>query len=202
MNPPTLIRSLGDYKDWLIDTLPNQGNWTEEEYLWLTDGTNRLVEFTDGTLEPLPMTTRRHQAISLFLAFVLHGYIVPQGGAVYYAPLRLRVRPGKFREPDLILIKDADDPRAPDPFWTGADLTVEIVSDDNPDRDYEEKRHDYAEGGVPEYWIVDPLDEIITVLRLQAGAYVEHGVFRRGDTATAATLPGFAVDVSAVFDAK
>jgi hypothetical protein len=36
---------------------------------------------------------------------------------------------------------------------------------------------------------------------LQGDAYVEHGVFARGAQATSALLPGFAVDVIAVFDA-
>ncbi len=84
---------------------------------------------------------------------------------------------------------------------TGADLVAEVVSPDNPGRDLVEKRIDYAEAGIPEYWIADPRDETITVLSLWEDAYVEHGVFVRGDTATSPLLEGFAVDVTAVFDA-
>jgi Uma2 family endonuclease len=54
---------------------------------------------------------------------------------------------------------------------------------------------------IPEYWIVNPLDETITVLTLAGDAYAEHGVFRRGETATSALLDGFAAPVDAVFDA-
>ena len=60
---------------------------------------------------------------------------------------------------------------------------------------------DYAEGGIPEYWIINPLNETITVLTLRGLAYVEHGVFRRGETATSALLSGFSVLVADVFDA-
>ena len=63
------------------------------------------------------------------------------------------------------------------------------------------KRADYPEGGILEYWIVDPRDDTITVLTLKGDAYVEHGVFPRGATATSALLEGFTVDVAAVFDA-
>ena len=38
-----------------IDLLPLQGLWTEEQYLRLTDQTNRLIEFTDGSVEVLPI---------------------------------------------------------------------------------------------------------------------------------------------------
>ena len=64
-----------------------------------------------------------------------------------------------------------------------------------------EKRADYAEGGIPEYWIADQRDETITVLVLEGERYVEHGVSGRGDPATSLLLEGFTADVSAVFDA-
>ncbi len=122
-------------------------------------------------------------------------------GDVFYAPLRLRIRPRKFREPDLLLVRSADDPRAGNEYWTGADLVVEIVSPDDPDRDHVAKRADYAEAGVPEYWIVDPQAETITVLQLAEAGYVEHGVFGRGATAPSVLFPEFDVSVDAVLDA-
>ena len=60
---------------------------------------------------------------------------------------------------------------------------------------------DYAEAAVPEYWIVDPGAETITVLGLIGGVYTEHGVYGRGERAGSPTLPGFTVDVGSVFDA-
>ena len=79
---------------------------------------------------------------------------------------------------------------------------AEIVSPDRPERDLVDKRADYAEAGIPEYWIVDPRHDTITVLTLAAGAYVEHGVYARGDTATSPRLDGLAVDVASTFDAR
>jgi Uma2 family endonuclease len=180
---------------------PLQGLWTEEQYLRLTDQTNHLIEFTDGFIEVLPMPTKKHQAISLFLLLSLLAFVRPRGGAVFYAPLRLQVRPGKFREPDLLLVTDADDPRAQDEFWLGADLVMEIVSPDKPKRDIAQKPLDYAEAGIPEYWIVNPITQSITVLVLAGEAYREHGVFGRGEQAASKLLDGFGVSVDEVFDA-
>ncbi len=115
--------------------------------------------------------------------------------------LRVRIREGAFREPDLVLVRDAHDTRRRNRFCRGTDLAVEIVSPDNPKRDLVDKRRDYAEAGIPEYWIVDPRNETVTVLALQGAAYVEHGVLARGARADSILLDGLTVDVGAVFDA-
>ncbi len=186
----------------LSDTLPRQGRWSDEDYLWLTDRTRRLIEFTDGRIEELPLPTSTHQAILAFLYRALYAYMAPLGGAVMFSALRLRIREGKFREPDILVLRDRSDPRYQDRFWLGADLVAEIVSPDRPDRDLVDKRADYVEAGIPEYWIVDPRHDTITVLTLTAGAYVEHGVYSRGDTATSPLLNGLAIDVASTFDAR
>ena len=185
----------------LVEEVLPQGCWSDDDYLWLTDHTRRLVEFTDGYLEILPMPSRGHQRILAFLYSAFHAFVAPAGGEVLFAPLRLRIRPGKFREPDLLLVRDAQDARSAERFWTGADVVVEVISPDNPERDLVLKRDDYAEAGIPEYWIVDPRDETITVLRLGDGGYVEHGVYDRSARAGSPGLPGFEVDVGDVFDA-
>lgn len=179
-----------------------QGMWTEAQYLRITDTSRRLLEFTDGEIEVLPMPTDNHQSISQFLFLALFAFLQQVGGKVQYAPLRLRIREGKQREPDILLVRDAKDPRRQNRFWLGADLVAEIVSPDNPERDTVDKCAEYAEAGIPEYWIVNPDDETITVLRLANDAYIEHGVFRRGEQASSALLDGFSVDVAAVLDAE
>jgi Uma2 family endonuclease len=197
----TTVPSAPGWKDVLEEILPPQGQWSEEEYLVLTDHRNRLVEFTDGFLEILPMPTDKHQAILAFLYQAFLGFTAPQGGKVRFSPLRLQIRPGKFREPDLLLLLSGADPRRQNRFWLGADLALEVVSEEKPERDLVDKRGDYAEGRVPEYWIVNPQAETITVLRLRADAYEEAGIYRRGESAASALLAGFSVDVAAVFDA-
>ena len=185
----------------ILDRYPRQGEWTEEEYLDLTDYAQHLIEFTDGYIEILPMPTDNHQSIVLFLYECFVAFLRPLGGKVLVAPLRVHIRARKFREPDLLLLRDAKDPRRQNRYWQGADLTLEVVRADKPERDLVEKRGDYAEAGIPEYWIVNPETETITVLRLEDTAYVEYGVFGRGADATSALLLGFSVRVDAVFDA-
>ena len=185
----------------LCELLPRQGCWSDEGYLWLTDHGNRPVEFTDGRIEELPLPTSTHQTILAFLHFLFRAWVRPRGGVVVESALRLRIREGKFREPDLLVLRDRSDPRYQERYWLGADLVVEVVGPDRPDRDLVEKRADYAEARIPEYWIADPRDETLTVLVLRGEAYVEHGRYGRGETAASALLEGFSAEVSAVFDA-
>lgn len=81
-------------------------------------------------------------------------------------------------------------------------MVVEVVSADDPERDTKVKRKDYAEAGIPEYWIVNPLTAAITVLALEDEIYAEQGVFHRGEQATSNLLEGFSVGVDEVLDAK
>jgi Uma2 family endonuclease len=185
-----------------LDLAAIQGLWTEEIYLKLTDQTNQLIEFDNGVIEVLPIPTRKHQRILALLYELFTAFIRPIGGEVLFAALRMQIHSDKYREPDLLLLRDAHDPRNQEAYWLGADLVVEIVSPDDPERDTVVKRGDYAEAGIPEYWIVNPLDETIAVLALADGAYTEHGIFRRGDRATSRLLADFSVAVSEIFDAQ
>ena len=126
--------------DLVLEVMPLQGQWSEEQYLWLTELTNRLIEFADGYIEVLPMPTDRHQTILLYLCARFQSYLQSVGGKVLVAPLRLRIHERHYREPDLLLLRDARDPRRQDRYWLGADLVVELVSPDNPERDLVQKR--------------------------------------------------------------
>jgi Uma2 family endonuclease len=201
----TLVKTLRERPSlsWEVtEILPEQGEWSEEEYLWLTRNTRRLVEYSAGYVEVLPMPTKQHQIILAYLYRAFFAFLNPRGGIVLFAALRVRLYTGKFREPDLVLLLREDDPRGANEFWTGADLVVEIVSPDDPERDLVTKRAEYAEAGIPEYWIVYPAQETITVLGLRDRQYVEHGVYTRGETAVSALLDGFGVSVDEVLDAK
>ncbi len=64
-------------------------------------------------------------------------------------------------------------------------LVVEVVSPGEPgepnyDRDYIDKRKEYARRGIPEYWLIDPMRAVVLVLSLSGGAY-NAAEFREGD---------------------
>lgn len=179
---------------------PNQGEWDEDDYLALD--TNHLVEFTNGYIEVLPMPTIPHQRLVFFFHRMLWAFVIEhQLGEVLAAPLRVRLRPRKYREPDVVFIRAEKIAQQGIQYWENVDLVMEVVSPDDPDRDYKKKRSEYAQIGIAEYWIIDPLQELITVFTLNGEVYKEHGVFKLGAKATSVLLPGFALDVTEVFAA-
>ena len=99
----------------------------------LTDHRNRLVEFTDGFLEILPMPTDKHQAIleiPVSRLSWLRGALEVARSA--FSPLRLQIRPGKLREPDLLLLLSAAD-RVGKTVSGWARHRLEVVSEEKPE---------------------------------------------------------------------
>lgn len=181
---------------------PLQGAWGEGDYLALTRQTNRLVELSEGCVEVLAMPTRSHQRIVLFLYRLLFQLLeLPGLASVFVAPLRVRLWQGKIREPDIVVMLAAHRDREHEDCFEGADLVIEVVSPDDPARDLVTKRDEYARAGIPEYWIVEPHAQQITVLRLEEQRYHEHARGGRGAAVESALLPVLRAEVSAVLDA-
>jgi Uma2 family endonuclease len=123
-----------------------------------------------------------------------------------HSPVRSRSREAwaeVYREPDIIFNFAVNHAQRNKKYYDGGDLVMEVVNDDkrSQERDYDDKRRDYAKAGIPEYWIVDPAVKRVTVLALEGGAYVEHCHLVGSGTATSELLDGFAVDVAVVFEA-
>ena len=68
------------------------------------------------------------------------------------------------------------------------EMVVEVVSpgQENQQRDYRYKRSQYQARGIPEYWIIDPIQQQITVFILVTGLY-EQAIFT-GDMVINSTL--------------
>jgi Uma2 family endonuclease len=148
---------------------PCQGQWSIDDVLSLPD--NRRVELSRGFVQVLPAPTDHHQAIVGFLYRWLWAFVdAAKLGAVRFPGLNVRVSSEQLREPDVVFIRAENASRRGNQFWTWADLTIEVVSDDYRAHDMDTKRRQYAMAGIPEYWIVDPLLRQLTVLVLAGTA--------------------------------
>jgi len=184
---------------------PNQGFWQESDYFGVAD-TNRLVELVDGWIAVLEMPKIPHQRIVLYLRDLLKTFVAGRSGSkageVLVAPTYMRLRRGDIREPDVLYLTAGR--VGVDGVCEGADLVMEVVSEsaESHDRDWNQKREDYARSGIPEYWIVDPQLKRVVVLKLAAsGVYELHAEAGEIGRVRSALLPGFEVDSAAVWAA-
>ncbi|MBI3764840.1 MAG: Uma2 family endonuclease, partial [Chloroflexi bacterium] len=120
-------------------------------------------------------------------------------GLACFAPLRVRLWPGKFREPDLVFMAAAHADRIGEKYWGVPDLVAELISPGNPDLDRDIKKDEYARAGIPEYWLVDLEKQTIEVYLWAAGQYQSGRTLRVGDTLASAQLPGFSLALAELF---
>lgn len=82
-------------------------------------------------------------------------------------------------------------------------LVVEVVSlgKENIDRDYRYKRSEYAARGIAQYWIVDPIEERVTVLEWVEGLYEER-VFQGNERIVSPMLPDLHLTSEQVMNAR
>jgi Uma2 family endonuclease len=159
------------------------------------------VELVNGRLEVLAMPTWLHQLIVKYLARELDKWVTTNAdGTVLFAPIPVRLFQGTIREPDVLYFRPENTP-ADGKYPDAVDLVMEVVSESPSDRkrDLEDKRADYAQAGVTEYWIVDPQERRILVLALDGTTYREIGVFTSG-VVSSVLLPGFEINADSVFD--
>ncbi len=167
---------------------------TYEEFLaWADEDT--LAEWVDGEVIMYSPASDRHQDISGFLESVLRSFVeVRQLGIVRSAPFQMKLAESG-REPDLLFVAQTNLGRLKETCLDGpADLVVEIVSPESAGRDRGEKFYEYARGGVPEYWLIDPQTEWAEFYRLEEEHYRLAFGGQEGEY-HALMLPGFALRV-------
>jgi Uma2 family endonuclease len=132
---------------------------TYEEFLERYDGEMK-IEWVNGEVVYMSPVSKQHQTIADFLtALLMHFSEFHKIGAVFSAPFQMKTGkdlPG--REPDVVFVSTARLHQIQKNYLDGpADLAVEIVSPDSRVRDRKEKYQEYEQGGVLEYWLIDPI---------------------------------------------
>jgi Uma2 family endonuclease len=78
-------------------------------------------------------------------------------------------------------------------------LVVEVVSEDDEERDTVTKRSEYARAGIRHYWIVDPQRRTVATLVLRDNAYDVAAEFSGDDLLTSDLFPGLGIPLSRLF---
>ena len=180
-------------------TIANQ-RLTLEEYLDYDDDTNIRYELVDGALVAMPAESTENTQIAMFLVSVLLQMGIPYYRLGIKQQIAVSSKRATARDPDLIVHSEASaqaisgrrqallQADMPTPM-----LVVEIVSSSDTDkksrdRDYLEKRSEYAARGIAEYWIIDPIANLIIVGTLTGQVY-DTLEFRGSDAISSRAFP-------------
>lgn len=184
-------------------TPPSTAKLTFEEYLAYDDGTDNRYELEDGALILMNPPTGRHALIIHFLVNALTAEI--NRLQLPWAAMQLigvRTAPRRSRLPDICIVpleEIRDKLEVSAVIESGVVLAIEIVSPDSIKRDYRFKRAEYASFGIPEYWIVDPAEQKVTLLLLDEGLY-EETLYQGDSPIQSPTFPALGLTVHQVLN--
>lgn len=158
-------------------------------------------ELLDGELILVASPNMDHQEAVTNLGTSLSVFVKEHDlGKIYFAPTDVLLTDTQVFQPDLLFVsKDREHIRTPANIQGAPDLIVEVLSPSSVRRDWHDKRGLYASHGVREYWIVDPVHQIVSVLLLQDGELEVDGTYTEGDTIVSSTLEGFSVSLNEIF---
>jgi len=147
------------------------------EYLQYDDGTDNKYELVKGKLKIMLTASGLHALILHFIFKILEQEIdrIKQQWRVMPGTVGVRTANDKSRIPDLVILSASqceEIRKMPTAVLESPPLLViEIVSPSNSDDDYRYKRSEYAVREIPEYWIIDPQAQKVSVLLLVSGFY-------------------------------
>jgi Uma2 family endonuclease len=183
----------------IAELWPRQGQWTETDYFNLPDS-NRLVELSEGELSIVPPPSFTHQKILDNLYSILKAFVLDHDlGVTAFAPLAVRLWPGKIREPDILFYTHSHRDRIDEQVSGPPDLAAEIISPGTRKTDRHDKFYEYAQAGITEYWLVDQEAKTIEVFVLNDGVYtllVKVGI---EETAVSHLLTGLKIPCQQIF---
>lgn len=166
---------------------------------WPDDVRYELIDGVAYAMGPAPV--RRHQGILLELARQVANILDGSPCRPYIAPFDVRLPKtdeidndvDTVVQPDLVVI--CDRAKLDDKGCRGApDWVVEVLSPSTAGHDQILKRALYQRVGVREYWLVHPVDRIVTIYTLDAGSYGAPDVRELVGTLAVGVLPEIVID--------
>ena len=167
---------------------------------WPEDG--RRYELYDGEVIVVPAPLPRHQRVAQHIGGVLTEYERATGGIVFSVPIDIVLTRFDVLQPDVVffrkerchLLNMMQATEVP------PDLAVEVLSRSTERRDRGRKMELLARSGVPEYWIVDPIANVLEIYKLQENGYELVAHCGETDQVHSPTLTGLAFDARRVFE--
>jgi Uma2 family endonuclease len=184
---------------------------TFEEYLSYDDGTDNRYAWIDGVLVEMPPESESNawRSLALQLYFINAGWVNPRLTHRYNCDIEvpvLKPKQARNRFPDFVVVRPEHIELTQKRLTIRLDmppplLVAEVVSPGalSRIRDYEDKRAQYQAREIPEYWLLDPEQQTVTVLTLVDGVY-QQTVFEGKERVVSPLFPAFALRAEQVLN--
>ncbi|MEX0875572.1 MAG: Uma2 family endonuclease [Actinomycetota bacterium] len=130
-------------------------------------------ELVDGEALVVPAPNARHQRLIGRLFNEIYNYLERHGGGeVFVSPFDVVLSDFDVFQPDIVFIADQDRQVLNEKNVRGSPTwAIEVLSPSTASRDTEMKLQRYEKFRVPEYWIVDPWGNNLTIYVLEEARY-------------------------------
>ncbi len=158
-------------------------------------------QLIDGELIMSPSPSRRHQVVARNVFCLLDDHVRRNSiGEVYFAPLDVFLSETTVVQPDVLVVLHPNHGRlADDGIHGGPDLVVEIISPSSGALEKKRKRPLYAQYGVRELWLVDPVLEQIHRYDFSTDVAKPARIVDSDESFETPLLPGLVVSAVEVF---
>ncbi|NLA04126.1 MAG: type II toxin-antitoxin system Phd/YefM family antitoxin [Firmicutes bacterium] len=176
-----------------------------EEFLELTkEETLERYEYIDGEIFLQASPKVGHQFTSFRLANKLGDFFAGKSCVPFAAPFDITISryEGDINvvQPDLMVICDLREKLGDDGYYHGVpELVMEILSDETKRNDLLKKLNLYLDGGVKEYWVVDPPNKQVFIYHFAEGNIINQKAFTCPEQAISFHFPDLAVELNDVF---
>jgi Uma2 family endonuclease len=168
-----------------------------EDFLAQYEGQH--VEWINGAVIKMPTVGPKHNRLTRFCIVLLDDFLDLSGlgGDIFHDPMVMKTSPDlPGRAPDIFILLPHKKQFIRESEVAGpADLVIEIVSPGSQRQDRVDKHREYELGGIPEYWLIDPIREETLFHQLN-----ERGVYDliapdRNSIYHSRVLPKFKIDL-------
>lgn len=169
---------------------------TYEEFLARCDEHN-AAEWVDGEIVYMTVSLG-HNNLNHFILMLVRSWVEEaEAGQTLSEPFQMKTGPDlPGRSPDVFVLLNEHKDRLRDNHIAGpADLAIEIISPDSIGRDRGDKFVEYEQGGVQEYWIIDPIRKQTDFFVRGEDEYYHSVPADASGIYRCAVLPGLWVDI-------
>ena len=148
-----------------------------------------------------PPPSSEHQSVVINLATEFRNYLRGKTCKVFPGPFGVWMtdKEREHVEPDITIVCDPSkiQPRG----CVGVpDMVVEVLSPSTALKDKSIKLRLYRRSGVREYWIIDPVYELVEVYKLDGNTFTEPKVYGRDDMVSVGIFGDLDISLGGIFE--